>query len=150
MGGLFEWLLFSYPSWSILVVRVILGIIFFAHGAQKVLGWFGGQGLERTTRSFASMGLPLPIAYLVCFFEFLGGIGLILGLLTRPAALAVIIVMIGAIAKVHWQHGFFLNWSLTPGKGHGYEANLAFIAMALACLIAGGGALSLDRLLLGY
>jgi putative oxidoreductase len=53
------------------------------------------------------------------------------------------------IAKVHWQHGFFLNWSLQPGKGHGYEANLAFIAMALACLIAGGGALSIDRLLLG-
>ena len=56
-------------------------------------------------------------------------------------------MMIGAIAKVHWRHSFFLNWSLTPGKGHGYEANLAFIAMALACLIAGGGRLSVDALL---
>jgi putative oxidoreductase len=142
-----ETLFFTYPSWSTTVIRIVLGIIFFAHGAQKVLGWFGGYGLKATTQYLTSQGLPLPIAYLVCFFEFLGGIGLILGFLTRPSALAIIIVMIGAIAKVHWQHGFFLNWSLTPGKGHGYEANLAFIAMALACLIAGGGALSLDRLI---
>ena len=144
-----EWLLMSYASWSTLVVRVVLGVIFFAHGAQKVLGWFGGYGLKGTVGYLTSIGLALPVAYLVCFFELLGGIGLILGLLTRVAALAVIVVMIGAIAKVHWQHGFFVNWSLTPGKGHGYEANLAFLAMAVACLIAGGGALSLDRLLLG-
>ena len=144
-----DWLLISYPSWSTLVVRVVLGVIFFAHGGQKVLGWFGGYGLKGTVGYLTSIGLALPIAYLVCFFEFLGGIGLILGLLTRLAALAVIVVMIGTIAKVHWQHGFFINWSLTPGKGHGYEANLAFLAMALACLIAGGGALSLDGLLLG-
>ncbi len=144
-----DWLLVTYPSWSTLVVRVVLGVIFFAHGAQKVLGWFGGYGLKGTVGYFTSLGLALPIAYLVCFFEFFGGIGLILGLFTRLAALAIIIVMVGAIAKEHWQHGFFLNWSLTAGKGHGYEANLAFIAMALACLIAGAGALSLDRLILG-
>ena len=135
------------PSWAITIVRVVLGVIFFAHGAQKVLGWFGGYGLQGTTRYFVSLGFALPIAYLGCFFEFLGGIGLILGLLTRLSALAVIVMMLGAIAKVHWPHGFFINWSLTPGKGHGYEANLAFIAMALACLLAGGGALSLDALL---
>ncbi len=144
-----EWLLMSYASWSTVVVRVVLGIIFLAHGGQKVFGWFGGYGLKGTVGYLTSIGLALPVAYLVCFFELLGGIGLILGLLTRVAALAVIVVMIGAIAKVHWQHGFFVNWSLTPGKGHGYEANLAFLAMAVACLIAGGGALSLDRLLLG-
>jgi putative oxidoreductase len=143
-----ETLLFSYWSWSTLVIRVVLGVIFFAHGAQKVLGWFGGYGLKGTTQYLSSLGIPLPVAYLVCFFELFGGIGLIVGLLTRLAALAVIVVMVGAIAKVHWQNGFFLNWSLTPGKGHGYEANLAFLAMAVACLIAGGGAWSLDRLLL--
>jgi putative oxidoreductase len=142
-----DWLFFTYPSWSTLVIRVVLGVIFVAHGAQKVFGWFGGSGLRNTVKSLTSTGLPPLIAYLVCFFELLGGIGLVLGLLTRLAALAVIVVMVGAIAKVHWRHGFFLNWSLTPGKGHGYEANLAFLAMALACLIAGGGALSLDRLL---
>jgi putative oxidoreductase len=135
------------PSWAITVVRVALGVIFFAHGAQKVLGWFGGHGLKGTTAYLASTGLPMVIAYAVCFFEFLGGIGLLLGLLTRLAALAIIIVMVGAIAKVHWQNGFFINWELAPGKGHGFEANFASIAMALACLIAGGGALSLDALL---
>ncbi|MGH7322909.1 MAG: DoxX family protein [Candidatus Rokuibacteriota bacterium] len=140
-------LLATSPSWAITVIRVVLGVIFFAHGAQKVLGWFEGYGLKGTTGYLTSLGLPLGIAYLVCFFEFLGGIGLFLGLLTRLAALAIIVVMVGAIATVHWPQGFFLNWSLTPGKGHGYEANLAFIAMALACLIAGGGALSVDRLL---
>lgn len=142
-----EFLLATSGSWEITVVRMVLGVIFFAHGAQKVLGWFGGYGLKGTVGYFSSIGLPVPIAYLVCFFEFLGGICLFLGFLTRLAALAVIIVMIGAIAKVHWRNGFFLNWELAGGRGHGYEANLAFIAMGLACLIAGGGALSLDRLL---
>jgi putative oxidoreductase len=140
-------LLATSPSWAVTVVRVVLGVIFFAHGSQKVLGWFGGYGLKGTTGWFVSTGLPRPIAYAVCFFEFLGGIGLLLGFLTRLAALAVIVVMVGAIAKVHWRHGFFINWDLAPGKGHGFEANLAFIAMAVACLIAGAGALSLDLLL---
>jgi len=71
----------------------------------------------------------------------------VLGLLTRLAALAIIAVMAGAIAKVHWQNGFFINWELSADRGHGFEANTAFIAMALACVIAGGGALSLDALL---
>ena len=144
-----DWLLFTHPSWSTLVIRVVLGVIFFAHGAQKVLGWFGGYGLKGTVGYLTSTGLPLPIAYLVCFFEFLGGIGLVLGVFTRLDALAVAIVMVGAIAKVHWRNGFFMNWELTPGKGHGCEANLAFLAMAVACLVAGGGMFSLDRLLLG-
>ena len=144
-----DWLLFTHPSWSTLVIRVVLGGIFFAHGAQKVLGWFGGYGLKGTVGYLTSTGLPLPIAYLVCFFEFLGGIGLVLGVFTRLDALAVAIVMVGAIAKVHWRNGFFMNWELTPGKGHGCEANLAFLAMAVACLVAGGGMFSLDRLLLG-
>jgi putative oxidoreductase len=142
-----ESLFVTSPSWAITVVRVVLGVIFFAHGSQKVLGWYGGYGLKGTTGYFTSIGLPLPIAYLVCFFEFLGGIGLLLGLLTRLAALAVAIVMVGAIAKVHWPNGLFINWELKPGQGHGFEVNLAFIAMAVACLIAGGGALSVDRLL---
>ncbi len=134
-------------SWAIAVVRVTLGVIFFAHGSQKVLGWFGGYGLKGTTDYFVSTGLPRPVAYLVCFFEFLGGLGLSFGFLTRLAALAVTVVMVDAIATVPARNGLFLNWELTPGKGHGYEANLAFLAMAFGCLIAGGGALSLDRLI---
>jgi putative oxidoreductase len=99
----------------------------------------GIYGLRGTTEYFVSTGLPRPVAYLVCFFEFLGGLGLLVGLLTRLAAPAVISVMVGAIATVHARNGFLLNWELTPGKGHGYEANLAFVAMAVARLIAGGG-----------
>src|SRR3990172_6032337 len=96
-----EYLFATSWLWGIAIVRVVLGVIFFAHGAQKVLGWYGGRGLKATTGYFTSLGMPLPIAYLVCFFEFLGGIGLILGLLTRLSALGIIIVMIGAIVKVH-------------------------------------------------
>ncbi|MGH7766783.1 MAG: DoxX family protein [Candidatus Binatia bacterium] len=135
------------PEFSLFILRVVLGIIFFAHGAQKVLGWYGGHGLKGTVGFMASMGLPVPIAYLVCFFEFLGGIGLIVGFLTRLAALAVAAVMVGAIATVHWKEGFFINWELKPGKGHGFEANLAYLAMALALFLDGGGLLSIDALL---
>ena len=141
-------LLATSPLLAITIVRFTLGVIFLAHGAPKVLGWFGGYGLKSTVGYLSSIGLPVPIAYAVCFFEFFGGIGLTLGLLTRASALAVIVVMVGAIAKVHWPSGFFINWALTPGKGHGVEANLAYIAMAAACLLAGGGALALDPLLL--
>jgi putative oxidoreductase len=135
------------PAFSLLILRVVLGVIFFAHGAQKVLGWYGGHGLKGTVGFMASMGLPVPIAYLVCFFEFLGGIGLIVGLLTRLAALAVAIVMVGAIATVHWKNGFFINWELSPGKGHGFEANLAYLAMTVAILLDGAGLFSIDALL---
>jgi len=141
-------LLFSTdPVLSLFLLRVVLGIIFFAHGAQKVLGWFGGHGLKATVGGMTSMGLPAPIAYMVCFFEFFGGIGLILGLLTRLDALAVAIVMIGAIATVHAKNGFFINWAMEPGKGHGFEANLAYLTMAAALVLDVGGWLSLDQLI---
>jgi len=142
-----EALLATDASLSLFILRVVLGIIFFAHGAQKVLGWYGGHGLKGTVGFMASMGLPVPIAYMVCFFEFLGGIGLIVGFLTRLAALAIAVVMVGAIATVHWKNGFFMNWELKPGKGHGIEANLAFLAMALAILLDGAGLLSIDALI---
>ena len=141
-------LLFSTdPVLSLFILRVVLGIIFFAHGAQKVLGWFGGHGLKGTVGQMTSQGLPAPIAYMVCFFEFLGGIGLIVGLLTRLDAVAIAIVMVGAIATVHIKHSFFMNWELTPGKGHGIEVNLAILAMAAALILDGGGWLSLDQLI---
>ncbi len=141
-------LLFSTdPVFSLFLLRVALGVIFFAHGAQKVLGWFGGHGLKGTVAYMKSTGLPELIAYMVCFFEFLGGLGLIFGLLARPSALAIAIVMVGAIATVHWKNGFFLKWELAPGKGHGIEANLAFLAMAIAILIDGAGMLSVDAMI---
>ncbi|MBI4529684.1 MAG: DoxX family protein [Deltaproteobacteria bacterium] len=140
-----EFLFATDPSLAILIVRVVLGVIFFAHGAQKVLGWFGGHGLKGTVGYFGSMGMPVPLAYMVCFIEFLSGIGLIVGFLARLCGLGVAAVMIGAMATVHWQHGFFLNAELKPGKGHGIEFTLALLAMGLAVLIEGAGALSIDR-----
>jgi putative oxidoreductase len=136
----------TYPSWSHLVVRVVLGIVFFAHGAQKLFGWFGGPGLSATIGGFRQMNIPPAATALAAVIECFGGLALIVGLLARPAALGLIAVMLVAIAKVHGRNGFFMNFTLTPGKGHGYEFNLALIAMALSILIGGAGALSIDRL----
>jgi putative oxidoreductase len=136
----------TYASWSHLVVRLGLGIVFFAHGAQKTFGWFGGHGLSATVGGFRQMNIPPAATVLAAFIECFGGLALIIGLLARPVALALILVMLMAIVKVHARNGFFLNFAMTPGKGHGYEFNLALIAMALSILIGGAGALSIDRL----
>src|SRR5207302_9033325 len=100
-----------YPSWSHLIVRLTLGVIFFAHGAQKVFGWFGGRGLSATIAGFRQMNIPPSATVLAAFVECFGGLAVLVGFLTRPAALGLIAVMLVAIAKVHVAHGFFLNWS---------------------------------------
>ena len=141
----------TYASWSNLVARLGLGIVFFAHGSQKVLGWFGGPGLRGTVGYLKqSLGVPAPLAALAALTEFLAGCGMLVGFLARPAAVGIIAVMLVAIAKVHGKHGFFVNFSNTPGKGHGYEFNLVLIAMALSILIGGAGALSIDRLIVPW
>ena len=138
----------TFASKSLLIVRVVLGVIFFAHGAQKVFGWFGGPGLRGVIGYFKqALGLPAPLTVLAAFTECFGGLAMIVGLLVRPAAVGLILVMLVAIAKVHRPNGFFMNWSLEPGKGHGYEMNLALIAMALGVLFGGAGWLSIDRCL---
>ena len=137
----------TYPSWSHLVVRIALGIIFFAHGAQKTFGWFGGHGLSATIQGFRQMNVPPAATVLAAFTECFGGLALILGLLARPSAIGLIGVMSVAVAKVHARNGFFLNFAMTPGRGHGYEYNLALLAMALSILIGGAGVFSIDRLI---
>ena len=137
----------TYPSWSHLVVRVALGVVFFAHGAQKTFGWFGGHGLTATIGGVRQMNVPPAATALAAFTECFGGLALIIGLLARPAALGLILVMLVAIAKVHGKHGFFLNFAMTPGKGHGYDFNLALSALALSVLIGGAGVFSIDRLI---
>lgn len=134
-------------SWSLLIVRLTLGVIFFAHGAQKVFGWFGGRGLKATLAGFQQMNIPPTAAALAAFMECFGGLAVIVGFLARPAALGLVGVMLVAVAKVHARHGFFLNMSMTAGKGHGVEFNLALIGMALAILIGGAGVFSIDRLI---
>ncbi len=125
-------------------LRLVLGVVFFAHGAQKMLGWFGGFGFHATMGWFAHMGMPAPVALLVICTEFFGGLGLIVGLLTRIAALGIAGEMIGAIFMIHLQNGFFMNW-MGNQKGEGFEYHLLVIAVAAALLLRGAGAFSLDR-----
>lgn len=143
-----DWLFGTTGVWSLFFVRVALGVIFFAHGAQKLFGWFGGHGLQGTVGHFRqALRIPPALTVLVALVETAGGLAMIVGFLARLAALGFVGVMLGAIAKVHWPNGFFLNWTLEPGKGHGYEMNLALIAMALAVLAGGAGIFSFDRLI---
>jgi putative oxidoreductase len=135
----------TYPSWSHLVVRLALGVVFFAHGAQKVFGWFGGPGLAGTVKMMGGMGVPRAAAVMAALIELLGGCAMIVGLLARPAALGLIVVMAVAIAKVHAKNGFFLQSKTGPG----YEFNFVLIGMALSILVGGAGIFSLDWLIAG-
>ena len=129
------------------ILRLVLGVVFFAHGAQKTLGWFGGYGFSATMGFFTQQAhLPAPFAFLAICAEFLGGIGLILGLLGRVAAFGIACNMIVAIAMVHWRFGLFANWAGNQ-KGEGIEFHLLAIAIALAIMIKGSGAFSMDRAL---
>lgn len=132
-------------EWAPLPLRVSLGVIFFAHGAQKVLGWFGGYGWTGTMQFFTqTLHIPAPLAMVAILTEFLGGIALFLGLFTRLAAFLVAGEMVVATLQVHLPNGFFMNWANAPNVGHGIEYNLALIGAALALSITGGGRLSVD------
>ena len=131
---------------ALTILRVVLGVVFLAHGSQKMLGLFGGFGFHATMGFFTHMGMPAPLAFLIICTEFFGGLGLIVGLLTRIASLAVAGLMIGAIFRVHLPNGFFMNW-MGNQKGEGFEFHLLALAMAAALLLRGGGAFSLDRTL---
>jgi putative oxidoreductase len=137
--------LFSTPDdASLTIVRLILGIVLLAHGSQKLLGWFGGFGFSGTVKMFTSMGMPAALAFLIILTEFFGGLGVLVGLFTRVAALGIVGLMLGAISMVHFQNGFFMNW-MGSQKGEGYEFHLLAIALALTLVIRGAGTLSLDR-----
>jgi putative oxidoreductase len=130
---------------GMLIVRLALGIVMFPHGAQKLLGWFGGNGYAGTMQFFTGqLGLPAAVAFLVIAAESFGALALILGFLGRVGAFGILCVMLGAIFTVHLQNGFFMNWYGNQ-QGEGFEYHLLAIAMALAVLIKGSGALSVDR-----
>jgi len=134
---------------AITVVRILLGIVLFPHGAQKLLGWFGGYGFTGTMGFLTGMQhLPYIIALLVILIEFFGGLFLIIGFATRYVALAVIILFAGIVFTVHLQNGFFMNWNGNQ-KGEGFEYHLLVISIAVALLINGAGALSLDKKIAG-
>jgi putative oxidoreductase len=126
----------SATDWGLLFLRIGLGVVFFAHGSQKVFGWFGGPGLAATVGFMGQMGIPAPLAYLAAFTEFFGGLGVLLGLLTRTAALGLAITMLVAIFRVHLPHGFFAD-------KQGFEYPFALLMIALALIATGPGRFSL-------
>lgn len=129
-------------DWGLAALRIPVGIIFAAHGAQKLFGWFGGYGLEGTGGWMASIGLTpgYLMALLAGSAEFFGGLALVAGLLVRPAAAALAFAMVVAIFSVHIDHGLFMS-------NNGYEFGLALLAASVALAISGGGNASLDRAL---
>ena len=130
------------PGWAPLIVRIPLGIIFVAHGAQKLFGWFGGYGLSGTAQYMDSIGLTpgVVLASLAGGAEFFGGLALLLGLLVRPASVALAFTMLVAIFSVHISKGLFLS-------NGGFEYGLALLAVTVALVISGAGRFSLDRAL---
>lgn len=127
------------------VARVLLAVVMFPHGAQKLLGWWGGYGWDGTMGFLTGqIGLPSPLAAGVILLEFFGPILLLAGLLTRPVALGFVGIMLGAIFSVHAQFGFLMNWSGAQA-GEGFEYHLLAIAIALVLVLKGGGSLSFDR-----
>jgi putative oxidoreductase len=134
-------------SWAGLFLRIGLGSVFAAHGAQKLFGWFGGFGYEGTMGFFTQkLGLPWLVAFLVIIGESIGAVALAAGLLTRFTAASYVVIMLGAIVIVHWPQGFFMNW-FGQQQGEGYEFHLLVIAMSAALVIAGGGKWALDSVI---
>lgn len=129
------------------VIRIVLGGVMFAHGAQKMLGWFGGYGFSGTMGFFENqMHIPAALAFLAIAAEFFGGLGLVAGLLGRVAAFGIAVNMVVAVLTVHFANGLFMNWSGTQ-KGEGYEYHLLVLAITAAILVKGSGAWSVDRAL---
>jgi putative oxidoreductase len=140
------WLIGTHGDVVPLVLRLTLAVVMFAHGAQNALGWFGGYGLRGTLDFFRKSSIPLPVAVLTIMAEFLGPLGLAVGLLTRVAALGIAAVMLGAIVTVHRRHGFFMNWYGNQ-QGEGIEYHVLALGLAVALVLSGGGAWSLDAVI---
>lgn len=135
-------------NWPAFVSRLALGITIFPHGAQKLLGMFDGYGFKGTMGFFTQqMHLPYVIGLLVILIEFFGSLFLILGFLTRIAAIGFIGLYSGVIYLVHFANGFFMNWNMQPNKGEGWEYFLLLFGLAIISLILGGGKASIDSVL---
>ena len=139
-------LLGTSGDWSLTFLRLALGVVIFPHGIQKTLGWFGGPGFHTMMAAFTQGGIPPVFGFLAICAEFLGGLGLILGFLSRIAAFGILCVMLVAILRVNLQFGLFMNWAGNQ-KGEGIEFHILAIGIGLAILIRGAGAFSVDRAL---
>jgi putative oxidoreductase len=134
-------------SWVGLFLRLTLGLVMFPHGAQKLLGWYGGFGFAGTLGFFTeTMHLPWLIAFLVIIGESFGSVALLVGFLTRFTAASLAVIMLGAITMVHLPNGFFMNW-FGKQAGEGYEYHLLVIGISLALLLTGAGRWSVDKVI---
>lgn len=145
---MFRKLLSTDGGWTLTILRLALGVVMLPHGLQKTVGWFGGAGFSAMMKGFESGGIPPLFAFLAICAEFLGGLGLIVGLLARVAAFGILCNMVVAVYRVHWVNGFFMNWAGNQ-KGEGFEFHILAIAIALVVIFRGAGALSFDRALSG-
>jgi putative oxidoreductase len=129
------------------VLRLAIGVVFAAHGAQKLFGLWGGGGLTGTAAFFAQLGLTpaFPLALLVGLVELCGGLLLMGGAFTLATAAALTVNMLVAVWTVHLASGFFFNWTMAPGQGHGYEFNFALVGALVSLMLTGPGAMSVDR-----
>lgn len=139
-------LLQTSNDWTLTILRLAAGIMIFPHGLQKTLGWFGGAGFSAQMAGFERMHVPEVFGLLAIAAEFLGGLGLIFGILTRIAAFGLAADMIVGVSLLHWRNGFFMNWS-GHQKGEGFEFHILAVAIALVLMARGGGAASVDRAL---
>jgi putative oxidoreductase len=129
------------------ILRIVLGAVMFPHGAQKLLGWFGGGGFSATMKGFESnLHIPTVFALLAILAESVGAVALMAGFFTRIAALAISVNMLVAVWLVHWKVGFFMNWMGT-GKGEGFEYHILAVAIGIALMIKGGGRWSVDGII---
>jgi putative oxidoreductase len=133
-------------SGVLLFQRVLLGLVMFPHGMQKLLGWWGGAGWEGTLGFFAASGIPYPAGVLVILGESLGSLGLIAGFLTRLCAFGIVATQVGEVLMVHAAYGFFMNWTGMQ-KGEGMEFGLLALGLAIPLMVWGGGRWSVDRAL---
>ena len=132
------------PDLGLLVLRLLFAAVIWPHGAQKLLGWFGGYGYRGTMRYFTgTVGAPAPLGFAVIVLEFFGPFALAAGFLSRPVALGLAAVMIVAALRVHRPNGFFMNW-FGNQKGEGFEYFILGAAIAVAIVIGGSGAWSVD------
>jgi len=144
---MFKKLIHTDNDVAVLVLRLMLGIVFYFHGMQKFTTMYGGYGFSGTLGFFTDkLGIPVIFAVLAILAEGLGWLGLISGLLTRVAAFGITVNMIVAVYMLHWQNGIFMNW-FGNQKGEGFEFHLLAVAIGIALMIKGGGAFSIDKVL---
>lgn len=144
---MFQRIVNTSNDFTLTILRLVMGVVFLAHGAQKMLGWFGGYGFSGTMGFFTQqLGIPAIFAFLAICAEFFGGLGLIVGFLGRIAAFGILCNMAVAVLMIHRHVGFFMNWTGIQ-KGEGFEYHLLAIAIGLVILIKGSGAFSIDHVL---